>query len=48
LKKLRNIQKNVFEHKFFDNLQIQDAVVRRIGIIGEVVKACQFRLKINF
>jgi uncharacterized protein with HEPN domain len=30
--------KNISEDKFFDNLQIQDAVVRRIGIIGEAVK----------
>ena len=30
--------KDISEDDFFDNLQIQDAVVRRIGIIGEAVK----------
>lgn len=33
----RNI-KNMSEDKFFDSVTIQDAVVRRIEIIGEAVK----------
>lgn len=41
LDSIENIEKytkNISENKFFDNLQIQDAVVRRIEIIGEAVK----------
>ena len=38
IKKIKEYTKNVSEDKFFDNLQIQDAVIRRIGIIGEAVK----------
>jgi uncharacterized protein with HEPN domain len=30
--------KNISKEKFFDNPQVQDAVVRRIEIIGEAVK----------
>ncbi len=41
LDSIENIEKytkNISEDKFFDNLQTQDAVVRRIEIIGEAVK----------
>lgn len=41
LDSIENIEKytkNISEDKFFDNIQIQDAVVRRIEIIGEAVK----------
>lgn len=38
IEKIEEYTKNVSEDKFFDSLQIQDAVVRRIGIIGEAVK----------
>lgn len=30
--------KNISKDKFFDNMQVQDAVVRRVEIIGEAVK----------
>jgi uncharacterized protein with HEPN domain len=38
IEKIEEYTKNVSEDKFFNDLQIQDAVVRRIGIIGEAVK----------
>ncbi|MBU2579028.1 DUF86 domain-containing protein [Patescibacteria group bacterium] len=38
IKKIEDYTKNISEDKFFDDMQIQDAVVRRIGIIGEAVK----------
>lgn len=38
IEKIEEYTKNISEDKFFDDLQIQDAVVRRIGIIGEAVK----------
>lgn len=41
LDSIENIEKytkNVSKEKFFDNLKTQDAVVRRIEIIGEAVK----------
>ncbi len=38
LDSIEKYTKNISEDKFFDNLQTQDAVVRRIEIIGEAVK----------
>lgn len=38
IEKIEEYTKNLSEDEFFDNIQIQDAVVRRIGIIGEAVK----------
>lgn len=38
IEKIEEYTENISEDKFFDNPQIQDAVVRRIGIIGEAVK----------
>ncbi len=38
IERIEEYTKNISKDKFFDNLQIQDAVVRRIGIIGEAVK----------
>jgi uncharacterized protein with HEPN domain len=38
IERIEEYTKNISEDKFFDDLQIQDAVVRRIGIIGEAVK----------
>lgn len=38
IEQIKKYTENISEDKFFDNLQIQDAVVRRIGIIGEAVK----------
>ena len=41
LDSVENIEKytkNITKDQFFDNLQVQDAVVRRIEIIGEAVK----------
>jgi len=40
----RNI-KNMLEDKFFDSVTIQDAVVRRLEIIGEAVKNLPFSFK---
>jgi len=36
--KLSSIQKTVTKHEFLENSQIQDAVFRRLEIIGEAVK----------
>lgn len=38
IEKIEEYTKNISEDEFFDNIQIQDAVIRRIGIIGEAVK----------
>jgi len=38
IEKIEEYTKNVSENKFFNDLQIQDAVVRRMGIVGEAVK----------
>lgn len=38
IEKIEKYAKNVSENDFFDNIQVQDAVVRRIEIIGEAVK----------
>lgn len=38
IEKIEEYTKDISKNKFFDNIQIQDAVVRRIGIIGEAVK----------
>ena len=38
IEKIKKYAKNVSEDDFFDNIQVQDAVVRRIEIIGEAVK----------
>ena len=38
IEKIEKYTKKISKGKFFDDLQIQDAVVRRIGIIGEAVK----------
>ena len=38
IEKIEKYTKKISKRKFFDDLQIQDAVVRRIGIIGEAVK----------
>ncbi len=38
IEKIEDYTKNISQNKFFDNLPIQDAVIRRIGIIGEAVK----------
>ncbi len=38
IENIRKYTKNVSEEKFFNDVQIQDAVVRRIEIIGEAVK----------
>lgn len=38
IEKIEEYTKNISEDKFFNDPQIQDAVVRRIGIIGEAVK----------
>lgn len=38
IEKIEKYAKNISENDFFDNIQVQDAVVRRIEIIGEAVK----------
>ena len=38
IEKIEEYTKNISEDRFFNDLQIQDAVVRRVGIIGEAVK----------
>ena len=38
IENIEKYTKNISEDKFFNDLQIQDAVVRRIEIIGEAVK----------
>lgn len=38
IEKIEEYTKDFSEDKFFDDIQAQDAVVRRIGIIGEAVK----------
>lgn len=38
IEKIEKYAKNVSEDNFFENIQVQDAVVRRIEIIGEAVK----------
>jgi len=38
VEKMEEYIKNVSENDFFDDLKTQDAVIRRIGIIGEAVK----------
>lgn len=50
LDSIENIEKytkNISENKFFDNIQIQDAVVRRIEIIGEAVKSLPISFRNN-
>lgn len=39
IEKIEKYVKNVSEDDFFENIQIQDAIVRRIEIIGEAVKS---------
>ncbi len=38
IEKIKEYTKDISKDKFFDDSQIQDAVVRRIGIIGEAAK----------
>lgn len=38
IEKIEKYTKHISEDKFFDNVQVQDAVVRRTEIIGEAVK----------
>ena len=38
IERIEEYTRNFSKGKFADNLQIQDAVARRIGIIGEAVK----------
>lgn len=38
IEKIEEYTKNLSEDNFFDDIKAQDAVVRRIGIIGEAVK----------
>lgn len=38
IEKIEEYAKNLPKNEFFDNIQAQDAIVRRIGIIGEAVK----------
>ncbi len=38
IEKIEKYTKNISKNKFFNDLQIQDAVIRRIGIIGEAAK----------
>lgn len=38
IEKIEEYTKNISKKEFFDDMQVQDAVVRRIGIIGEAVK----------
>jgi len=47
IERIEDHTKNVSEVKFFEDLKTQDAVVRRIGIIGEAVKnlSASFRSK---
>lgn len=45
IEKIEEYTKNVSKDDFFNNIQIQDAVVRRIGIIGEAVKNLPISLK---
>ncbi len=45
IEKIEEYIKDITEDKFFNNLQTQDAVVRRIEIIGEAVKSLPISFK---
>lgn len=45
---IENYTKGVKEKDFDDNLQLQDAVIRRLEIIGEVIKNLPNSVKVQY